>query len=190
MIFIPEEWERIRYRIEPGIHRVVTIGRMIDERYSADLKIGFAKDGLLYSIESEDETEDVIRRYPVYQYGRIATNIPSFVVRTSYETVSYKIYSTSSEIWLTFTDNYIKESNTIWYELKEYVTELKLGDPSDIISTLTEEEKIKEQDEDIGWTAWVGDWVLFPLVYDSCYFSIGHAPRNPCDKKTGPLGDN
>ena len=138
MKFIPEEWDRIRYSIGPGINRVVTIGQMIDERYSADLKIGFAKDELLYSIESEDETEDMIRQYPVYQYGRIATNIPSFVVCTSYETVFYKIDSTSYSIWLTFTDDYIKESETIWGELKAYVTELKLGNPADIVSTLTE----------------------------------------------------
>jgi len=189
MFLIPEEWESIRYGIGPGINRVVTIGQMIDERYNADVKIGFASDRHLYSIESDDETEETIRKYPVYLYGRINQNIPSFVVRTVNETVSYRIAFNSfvDKIWLTFTEDYIKESYTIWWELKEHIRELDRGNPDDIETTLTDEEKLKEQDEDLCWTAWLGDWVYFPVMYDG-YYSIGSAPRNPCSHKNRPVG--
>lgn len=190
-MFIPEDWEPIYY--PRSSFRGIKIGQMIDERLKADIEIGFASPSSIYSVEETDEEpreEKEIRDMSAYLYladDSYSTKSPPVAVRTHLETVSYKLRSSRDRVWLDFAEDCIKESDSIWYRLKEYVTYFEKGNPSDIVSTLTEEEKVKEQDEDTGWTAWVGDWVIFPVMYDG-YFSISSAPRNPCNHKTGPVG--
>lgn len=60
-------------------------------------------------------------------------------------------------------------------------------------TTLTDEELVKEFDDDFGsiegicFTAWGEKYVYFPCVYAGNE-SVGYAPRNVCDIKTSHWG--
>ena len=67
----------------------------------------------------------------------------------------------------------------------DYYNELKKimekdgEDFSKKICTISDEE-LKNDFEDMPFTAWGKKWVYFPLYYDGIEW-IGHAPRNPCN---------
>lgn len=60
-------------------------------------------------------------------------------------------------------------------------------------TTLTDEELIKEFDDDVGevggtnFTAWGEKYVYFPVIYDGAEW-VGYAPRNVCNIKTSHWG--
>lgn len=204
MLFIPEDWEPIYYRSyskSPSFYDV-TVGQMIEDRRNADIKIGFCDTSSVYSIqviEDEDtdsdkeaDTEKIIELFIACHwdfddsYKKKA--VPDFVITTPYETVSYKLMKGRDYVCLVFAEELMKESDTVWYQIKEYVKENKLGNPDEIISTLTEEEKCQELSDEFSWTAWCGDWVIFPTQYDG-FYNIASVPRNPCGHKTFPVGN-
>jgi len=82
--------------------------------------------------------------------------------------------------------------NRIMANWKEMLIEVfkKTGDDFEKMeTTLTDQELVKEFDNDFGcveglpFTAWGGNYVYFPVVYVG-HESVGYAPRNVCDIKT------
>lgn len=73
-----------------------------------------------------------------------------------------------------------------WQEMLKEEFERRGDDFSQIICTLTEEERLVEFNDSFGseegkpFTAWGEHYVYFPVCYDGSEW-VGSAPRNPCD---------
>ncbi len=75
-----------------------------------------------------------------------------------------------------------------WKQMLQDVFAKTGDDFSKMVTTLTDDELIKDFDngyggtEGDGFTSWGENYVYFPMCYDGAEW-VGHAPRNPCDIK-------
>lgn len=189
--FIPENWEPQKTGY---LTREDTVGQLVESRFLADVAIGLCDKEDKYILVSSTQSDEEIRNTPVCEYenkttwkGFKSATFPKFVVETG-KGYSYVLCFDNFEregAYLKFVEDIVKESDSIYYQLKNQIIE-DGGNPDALFSTLSEEEKRMDLD-DLRWTAWCGDRVYFPVQYDG-YFSIGSVPRDPCKEKTFPVG--
>lgn len=196
MKFIPEKWEPIYYYnsgrnpYRQSYHGVF-IEKMIEDRRNADIEIGMIEPSDFYSIEinKDDQSRknvvsDIreIKQLEACHYNNpryVSREFARFVVVNQSRTIFYHLVVRDPDyVVFEFVGDPIKKSDTILYQIKEYIRENELGNPDEIMTTLTTSEESKQLEDEIEWKAWVGNWVLAPTEYDG-YYGIAHYPRNP-----------
>lgn len=190
--FIPENWEPQKTGY---LTREYTVGQLVESRFLADVSIGLCDKEDKYILVSDTQSDEEARQTPVCEYenkttwsGFKSATFPKFIVETG-RGYSYILFFDNFEregAYLKFAEDIVKESDSIYYQLKNQIIE-DGGNPDALKTTLSEEEKRMIPSEGLCWTAWCGDRVYFPVVYDG-YFSIDSVPRDPCGEKTLPVG--